>query len=146
MKNNKGITLISLVITVVVLAILTTVVVTISTDISKTARFENIETYMLSIKSKCKVLANRKVIGEIDESGLYGESSDATFNEKTGWYKLSQADLNDIGVKDAKAGEGYYVNYNLDNSEDVDVAYERGITLYDKTYYTLSSILAERDS
>ena len=146
MKNNKGITLIALIITVIVLAILTTVIVTRSTSMTQTARFETIETYMLSIKAKCKVISEKVYIGEMDSRELYG--TEATFRGETGWYKLSQQDLNDIGVKDAKADEGYYVNYKLnegEEGEDVDVAYEQGITLYGNTDYTLSSLLAERD-
>lgn len=72
-KNKKGITLISLVITVIILIILTYVGISISVGITAVAKFQNIETYMMLIKSKCETLSNEVVIGQIEESYLYGE-------------------------------------------------------------------------
>lgn len=102
-KNEKGITLISLIITVIILAILAYVTITISIGLTGTVKFENIQTYLLIIQSKSEVLSNEKVIGNIDESGLFGELQES--GDYAGWYKLSQGDLNEIGVKDAKAKE-----------------------------------------
>ena len=110
-KNNKGITMISLAITIMLLILLAGVTISIGIEIAQEAEFENIQTYLLLIQTKCEKLANDKVIGNIDESGLYGTK------QSDGWYKLSQGDLNDIGVKGAKADDGYYVNYNSDKVE-----------------------------
>lgn len=132
-RNDKGITLISLIITVIVLIIITYVAVNLSIGVSETARFQNIETYMLLIQTKCEYLSNEKAIGEIKEDGLYGELQ--TTGDYSGWYKLKQADLNAIGVKEAKEKDGYYVNY--DNN---DVAYEKGIEADGYIFYKLSSI------
>lgn len=132
-RNDKGITLISLIITVIILVIITYAAVNLSIGVSETARFQNIETYMLLIQTKCEYLANEKAIGEIDEKGLYGELQ--TTGDYSGWYKLKQADLNAIGVKEAKEKDGYYVNY--DNN---DVAYEKGIEADGYIFYKLSSI------
>ncbi len=134
-RNNKGITLLSLIITVVVLIILTYVTVSISINWSGTANSQNIQTYMLLIQTKCEVLSNEKAIGEIDESGLYGTKIEDVSSQYNGWYKLSQADLNNIGVKDAKEKDGYYFNYSQN-----DVWYAKGIEVEGKTYYKLSEI------
>ena len=48
---------------------------------------------------------------------------------------LSQGDLNDMGVKGAKAKEGYYVNYETD-----DIMYERGVEYEGTIYHYLSEI------
>ena len=50
-KNNKGITLITLVITVIILAIIAYTGVSIGVNLLNTGRFTNIETYMMLIKS-----------------------------------------------------------------------------------------------
>lgn len=138
-RNEKGITLISLIITVIVLIIITYVTISMSLGVSETAKFQNIETYMLLIQTKCEVLSNEKVIGEIDEGGLYGtkvtDVNSPYYTEDGDWYSLSQADLNEIGVNDAKASDGYYFNYKTN-----DVAYEKGVEFEGRTYRTLSEI------
>ena len=137
LKNNKGITLISLIITVILLSILAYTTVSIGGNLSATAKFENVQTDLLLIKSKCDILANEAAIGEIGENELYGEiQSDGTYK---GWYKLSQGELNTIGLQKAKEKDGYYVNYGSDGK--VDVAFEKGVEFEGETYYKLSSIL-----
>lgn len=138
-RNEKGITLLSLIITVIVLIIITYVTISMSLGVSETAKFQNIETYMLLIQTKCEVLSNEKVIGEIDEDGLYGikvtDTKSPYYTADGDWYKLTQGDLNEIGVTDAKANDGYYFNYKTN-----DVAYEKGIEFDGRTYHTLSEI------
>lgn len=136
-KNNKGITLISLVITVILLSILAYTAISIGGDLSNEARFEDVQTTLMLIKSKCDILANEVAIGEIGENELYGElENNGTY---AGWYRLSQGELNNIGVTDAKEKDGYYVHYGEDGK--VDVALEKGVAYEGETYYTLSSIL-----
>ena len=153
-KSENGITFLTLVITVIILAILVTVGVKISIGISETAKFENVKTYMLLIKSKCEILINEKAIGELEES-YYGTLQNG--GDYSGWYKLSQGDLNDIGVnsgtaaktdidgkvstsksgKGADADDGYYVLYN-EAEATIDVAYEKGVVKDDVVYHKLS--------
>ena len=153
-KSEKGITLITLMLTIAILIIISYVAVRISIGISQVAEFENVKTYMLLIKSKCEILINEKAIGEREES-YYGTLQNE--GDYSGWYKLSQGDLNDIGVnsgtaaktdidgkvstsksgKGADADDGYYVFYNEENAT-VDVAYEKGVVKDDIIYHKLS--------
>jgi len=137
-RNNKGITLLSLVITVIILSIITYVVVSISVGMSGVAKFQNIETYMMLIKSKCDRMSEDVVIGEMTENNLYGvKQTSGTF---AGWYKLRQNELNDLGLEKAKEADGYYVKYGIEDGSEVDVAYERGIQNEGVMYYRLSDI------
>lgn len=139
MENHKGITMITLIITIVILIIVTYASVSIGIGITADVKFQNIETYMLLIQSKCEALANEKIIENLDDSSLYGTLQEN--GEYAGWYKLSQAELNEIGVKDAKEADGYYVNYYLnDKDKEVDVAYARGVTYHNEIFFLLSSI------
>lgn len=138
-RENKGITFIALILTVILLAIITTVTISFGTGFMQSAKFENIETYMLLIQSKSRIMADKIAIGELDEDEIRGEKQES--GEFAGWYKLSQSDLNEIGVNKAKAEDGYYVNY-----EDNDVAYEKGVVLDDTMFYTLSQILSYQNS
>lgn len=137
-KNNKGITLLALVITVIILAIIAGVSISLGTNMLGTAKFESVETNLMLIQSKTKIIAEKLAIGEIDQSEAYGTKQED--GEYSGWYLLSQADLNTIGVKDAKAEDNYYVNYDND-----DVAYGKGITFEGVTFYKLSDILSYTD-
>lgn len=138
-KNNKGITLVALVITVIILAILAGVSVSLGINITSTAKFENVETNLLLIQSKCKIMAEQKYIGEISEEDLYG--TEQTEGEYIGWYLLSQADLNSMGLTDVKAEDNYYVDYDND-----DVAIGKGIYFEGYTFYKLSDILDYTDN
>lgn len=101
-RKENGITLISLIVTVIVLVIITYVSVKMSMSLTSTANFQNIHTYLLLIETKAEFLANKDAIGEFGEGeGYYGEKQ--TSGDYAGWYRLSQSDLNDIGVEDAKA-------------------------------------------
>ena len=133
-RNDNGITLVVLILTVLVLVIISSVAVNISYNLINEARFQNVKTDLLLIQSKCKIKAEQKDIGEIKEEELYGsKQTDGTYN---GWYLLSQEDLNSMGIEDIDAADKYYVDYEND-----DVAYGRGIKNDDKTYYKLSEIL-----
>lgn len=136
-KDNKGITLVTLVITVVILAIIAYASVSIGVNLINTGKFTNVETYMMLIKSSCETRLNAVEIGDMEESELYGEKQ--TEGDFENFYKLTQADLNDMGVKDAKAKDGYYVNY--DDPNGIEVIYERGVENSGEIYYKLSDMI-----
>ncbi|MCI8519106.1 MAG: hypothetical protein HFJ51_03215 [Clostridia bacterium] len=100
-KNNKGITLVTLVITVIVLAIIAYASVSIGVNLINTGKFTNVETFMMLIKSSCETRLNAVEIGDMEESELYGIKQ--TEGDFANFYKLTQQDLNDMGVKEAKA-------------------------------------------
>ncbi len=133
-KSNRGITLITLIVTIIVLTLITAVGVSLGINMTGVARFETIETNLLLIQSKCKILAEQVYIGEIEDDELYGtKQTEGTYS---GWYLLSQADLNSMGLTSLDAEDSYYVDYEND-----DVAYGRGISLEGVTFYKLSDIL-----
>lgn len=102
-KKENGITLLTLIVTIIILVIITYVSVNISMNLSGTANFQNIHTYLLLIETKAEFLANKDAIGELGEEGFYGEKQES--GDYAGWYKLSQWDLNDMGIEDAKASD-----------------------------------------
>lgn len=136
LKNNKGITLTSLIIAVIVLIIISSVTINISLTFINTAKFENVKTELMLIQTKVKTMADRKAIGEVTEEELYGTKQ--TSGTYSGWYLLSQDDLDDMGIENADAGDEYYVNYESDDvALGVDVRYEG------TTYHKLSEMLEE---
>lgn len=138
-RDNKGITMVTLVITIIILAILAYTSVRIGISLTQEGKYQSVQTNLLLIKTECEKIANDKAIGE--EVELYGQEITDSTSEYVGWYKLSQAELNEMGIKDAKAADGYFVNYNIENTKDVDVAYGKGVMHDDHIYYNLSDIL-----
>ena len=133
MNNNKGITLIALIIMVVLMIIIASVTINTSNKIAEAANFENIKTNLLLIQSKCKIIAEKNAIGEITEDELYGTKQ--LIGDYSNWYILSRNDLNNMGLKDLNDEDGYYVDYEND-----DVAYAKGITYNKVLYYKLSEM------
>ena len=132
-KNEKGITLVALVITVIILIILALVSISVSKGIIETTKFESLKTDLLLIQSKIKVMADKNTIGEIEEEDLYGVKQES--GEYNGWYLLTQANLESIGIKNASASDQYYVNY-----ENQDVAFGAGFEYENTIYYQLSEM------
>jgi len=137
-RADRGLTLTSLIVTVMVLAILVGASLTIGTGILDTAKFENIRNGLVLIQNKCKIKADEYAIGEIEKEELYGKNYG-------GWYLLSDANLTDMGLQDLikynvknSSGEvvdGFYIDYNT-----CDVAYGPGVLYEGKRYYTLYGI------
>lgn len=157
LKNEKGITLLTLVITVVLLIILAYATISIGINIGGTAKFENVKTYMLLIKTKSETVLNEKLIEDKDEMrvNLYGTRVTDSDSPYYGLYKLNQKELNAMGVKGAKENDGYYIDYgveidesgNIENIDDtsqvnrkVDVMYEKGVSDGVAIYHKLSEM------
>lgn len=139
--NNKGITIVSLILAIIILIIITSVGFKFGTDMVQVAEFENVETNLLLIQGKIKGVADKRAIGEIEESELYGVKQEE--GEYSDWYLLTQANLNDMGLKALKEEDNYYVFYGAKNEDeyvDVDVAYGKGIEHEGVTYYKLSEM------
>lgn len=84
MKENKGITLLALIITIIVMLILASVVIRYGTKEIEKAKLEDLQATMLLIQGKSKII--------IDKEG-FGESYD-----NTGMIKLEEASNYDISL------------------------------------------------
>lgn len=166
MKNNKGVTLVSLVITIVVLIIISGITVNVSNDVSEQARLQDLKTNMLLIQAKAKTLAEEvnfetanldatkeedaKKIAEIKGTKLIGTkfdsseetiktaTSNAGVTDTTDFYYLSQENLSQMGINIEVPEDTYYlVKYNF---EDTEVVFTGGYKYEDEVYYKLSEL------
>ncbi len=152
--NNKGITLVALVITVIVLLIIASIVVYSSKDAIKNANLQSIKTNMLLIEAKAREYvenANHELgvnpsqateeMKNKSTSMLVGtkiENTDAlvshlNIDSKYAVYKLSEEDLNNMGIKDVSSNDkdGWYIiAYDVTNAE-VKIYNTEGITTAD---------------
>ena len=162
--NNKGITLVALVITVIVLLIIASIVVYTGTDAIKNANLQSIKTNMLLIEAKGREYvenANHELgvnpeaateeMKNKSASMLVGtkiENTDSlvskfNIDSKYSVYKLSEEDLNNMGIKDVSSNDedGWYIiAYDVTEAE-VKIYNTEGITVSDgTTKYCLDDI------
>ena len=134
LKVEKGITLVALVITIILMLILVGVTLHFSTDAIKKANLEDIKTDMISIKTRAKIVAEQYNFKDIEE--LVGSEITAEQAEKLNlteqWevntdkiLKWSSEDLTSQNLSTIE-GDKYVVLYNLDNPNNCEIYYLEG--------------------
>lgn len=155
MKEQKGITLIALTITVIVMIIIAGITVYYGTDLIRNVKLQDLKTNMLLIEAKTKECVEEANFQKLDLAGassaglLLGEplannstvqnAANATGKidgDVSQYYYLSEETLNNIGIKDVDSEYGYFVvKYDITNIK-VDVINTKGY----KGNYTLEQI------
>ena len=157
-KNNKGITLIALTITIIILLILASITIYSGKESIKKAQLESLKTNMLLIKAKAKEYVeqasfkngvNKSEISEEAKNELKGEEANASDYSKQNiiinggetLYKLTSDNLKEMGLKDIKLGsnEEYLVKYNI-KDVTVEVYNTSGYENNGTTVYSLSEL------
>ena len=157
-KNNKGITLIALTITIIILLILASITIYSGKESIKKAQLESLKTNMLLIKAKAKEYVeqasfkngvNKSEISEEAKNELKGKEANAsdyskqniTINGGEILYKLTSDNLKEMGLKDVKLGsnEEYLVKYNI-KDVTVEVYNTSGFENNGTTVYSLSEL------
>ena len=140
MKKNKGITLVSLIITVVLLILLAGTTTYVVDRITKTMNVENVKTDLLLIQAQIKTIAEKNSFNS-EENPLIGTLSSID-TEKYGveaerdYYLLSREDLKTMNLENIEYDNGYYVCY-----ETEEVIYIKGVKNNNgDTLYTLTQI------
>lgn len=149
-KRNmtKGITLVTLVITIIVLIIITSVSIYTGNGIIKQASLQTINTNMMLIQAKTKTIAEQAKFNN-DTSNYKGTKlteitgnslidkliSDQIITDKENYYLLTQTDLNEMGLEKIKIEQGYVVNYDTN-----EIIYVNGFETKGETYYKLSEM------
>ena len=157
-KNNKGITLIALTITIIILLILASITIYSGKESIKKAQLESLKTNMILIKAKAKEYVeqasfkngvNKSEISEEAKNELKGKEANAsdyskqniTINGGEILYKLTSDNLKEMGLKDVKLGsnEEYLVKYNI-KDVTVEVYNTSGYENNGTTVYSLSEL------
>ncbi len=141
LKIEKGITLVALVITIIIMLILVGVGLHFGGDAVETAKLEDIKTDMISIKTKAKIVAEQynfkdieNLVGtQISESEIQKLNLSDKENEQV--RKWSSDDLNSQGLSTIE-GDKYVVYYDLSNPNECEVYYIEGY----KGKYSLSEM------
>ncbi len=147
-NNQKGITIVSLVITIIILLIIGGITVTVGTGVIKQATLKNINTNMMLIQAKTKTIAEQAKFNNNQDNYKGTSLSEVSGNKKvdkvleTGiiedtskYYLLSQEDLISMGLEKIDIEDGYIVNY-----ETEEVIYVKGYENDGVTYYKLNDM------
>ncbi len=155
-KNQKGITIVLLVITIVILVIIAGITIYIGNGIMKQASLQTISTNMMLIQAKTKTIAeqakfNNDISKESDTqndeeiykgilvSDISGNKkidkliNDGIIEDASKYYLLTKEDLSGMGLDKISIDDGYIVSYDTE-----EIIYVRGFESEGKTYYKLS--------
>ena len=141
MKKEKGVTMVVLAITIIVIIILAGVSTYVGTDIIKSAKLQSLSTDMLLIQAKVKTIGE-KADFENNNGLLVGTTPSQEVLTKLGLTAsdkikiLSKEDLKNMGLQKVEENNSFVVNY-----EDSEIYYTAGYE--DKSgnvYYRLSEI------
>lgn len=150
-KNQKGITIVSLAITIAVILIISSIGISTGMSLINTARFQELTTNMLLIQAKAKAEAEKHNFDaeSIVLTGVKIESDSVEQLEDSELlYKLSQDDLTNWGLRNVRLKEGEYfvVDYDINNNGEVyflpnGFKYKSSLTSETKIYYKLSEMM-----
>ncbi len=173
-KENNGITIIALVITVIVMIIIAGISINEGTKIIRQAKIQTLETDMLAMKAKAKAYAEEIDAGiwaisdvskkETQKATLYGNYGMTLVNVNTlsseiqsqlnsaidknncEVYKITATTLEKMGLDEiSEDSDSYYIVYNAENFNESDIVYVDGFKDGNDIYYTLSSMQAMND-
>lgn len=145
MKNEKGITMVALVVTILIMAVLAGATFSIGDNIVKQAKLQTLNTNMLLLQAKIKSIAEEasfnkntdnykgQKVSEVSNDKVDKLKENGVIDNTEQCYLLSQDDLNSLGLEKVKVDDGYIVNY-----ETEEIIYVRGFKIDDVTYYKLS--------
>ena len=156
LNEQKGITLMALVITVIIILIIGGISITKGSDLIEKSKVETIETNMLTIKAKAKEYAenvdalNWKVKDEDKASKnieafkkykMEETTQTGSWKEKEGYtyYDLSKDTLDMMALGDLWNENSRYV-VGISDDFEVEIIYVPGVTYKNNTYYKLSEL------
>ncbi len=146
--EEKGVTLTTLVITIIVMIIIASVGIYVGNNMIKQANLQNVNTNMMLIQAKTKTISEQakfnkdtsnykgiKLIEVVGNKKIDELVSNHVIEDEDNYYLLSQNDLNEMGLEKIEISEGYVVNYDTN-----EIIYVKGFEANHQTYYKLSEM------
>lgn len=168
MENNKGITMVALILTIIVMAILAGITINTGSKVIKDAELQDVVTNMLLIQAKVKIgieegnfktanlnsedenekekIKDTYLLGKIAETQQYSEYIREELRGKK-WRLISDDDLKNMGLNElanVNGEENYYLyTYDeIDGDFEIEIVYTGGYKHSDgKIYYVLSDLI-----
>lgn len=149
MKNNKGITIIALIITIVITLILATIVIEYGTEEIDKAKIEDLKATMLLIKGRAQIAVDKDEFGEeYDKTGMlaYAEAADYTSNIQSNLATML-TDTSNLYIWAQEAMDSNNINVKITNEDfyiidytTLEIYYSLGYEVKGTTYYSLTQL------
>ena len=148
-ENNRGITIIALIVTIIIMIILASVTIEFGTGEIQRAKLEDIKTTMLLIKGRAKIVAEKESFGEsYDNTGMV-KLADATSYNISNLQNIfnSLGDTSNLYIWEQTAMDNNNIDVEI-TTEDFfvvdystgEVYYSLGYTYEGNTYYSLTDM------
>ena len=157
-RNNSGITLIVLVLTIIVLIIIASITAYEGKELISKSKVQTLKTNMLTIQAKAKSYAEEidaKIWTESDKDAKRNEEfskkgfNNPSYNIDNKYINIDTSDyvafiispegLSSMGLEEIK-NEQYMVIYDKEDFKKMDVIYLNGVNYKKTMYYTLSNL------
>lgn len=139
-RNNKGITLVALIITIIIMLIIASITIYSGSNVIKEAQTEDVQTNMLLIQAKVKNYVEQAKFEQKDNINgieIDGVALNITEAEVSGYYTINN--MSELGLEDID-NSSYLITYDI-SSITVDVYYTPGVTDSEgNTYHALSEM------
>lgn len=147
-KQNKGITIIALIITIIIMLILATVTIEFGTGEIKRAKLEDLKTTMLLIKGRAQIVADKEEFGEdYDSTGMLKLSEATDYNTANLQSIFSDIDTSNLYIWNQTAMDNNSIDVEITKEdffvvdyETGEVYYSLGFTYEDNIYYSLTEL------
>ena len=152
MKNsisNKGITIISLIITIIIMLILATVVIQFGTKEIEKAKLDDLKETMLLIKVRAKIVIDKEEFGEsYNNAGMVKVSETTNYDLSSLQSVLNTIeDISNLYIWEQTAMDNYNIDVEITSTEFFVIDYSTGEIYYSLgysndtgTYYSLTDI------
>lgn len=147
-KSNKGITMVALLVTVVIMILLAAVTINIGTREIERAKLEDLKTTMLLIKGRAQIVADKEEFGEnYDSTGMLTLEEAIRYNTSNLQSIFSNIDTSNLYIWEQTAMDNNNIQVTVTNTdfyvvdyETGEVYYSLGFTYEDNTYYSLTEL------
>lgn len=149
LKQNKGITIVALIVTIIIMLILASVTIQFGTGEIEKAKLEDIKTTMLLIKGRAQIVADKEEFGETyDKNGML-KLADATDYDTSNLQNIFDTleDTSNLYIWEQTAMDNNNIDVEITNEDFFvmdystgEVYYSLGYTYKGNTYYSLSQM------
>lgn len=147
-KSNRGITIIALIITIIVMLILASVTIEFGTGQIERAKLEDIKTTMLLIKGRAQIVADKESFGEeYDKTGMINLADATDYNTSKLQNILNDLETSNLYIWEQTAMDNNNIQVTVTKSDFFvidyvtgEVYYSIGYTYQGKTYYSLTEM------
>lgn len=147
-KTNKGITIITLIITIIIMVILATVTIEFGSGQIEKAKLEDLKTTMLLIKGRAQIVADKESFGETyDSTGMLPLAEATEYNISKLRKTFDNIDTSNLYIWEQTAMDNNNIQVTITNTNFFvidyvtgEIYYSLGYTYEGSTYYSLTEM------